>query len=112
MPFYKWRAYDYDSNYKDGVMEATDYEQVAKIIGYSKLIPIEVKEITYKEYQSALKVEKLKNKLIANKNMLDKRYRPKPIFIEPSYIDNRLNINKYLIPTIVIVGLLILLILS
>lgn len=64
MAFYKWKAYDFDVKYHDGVIEAARFEEVVLVLANKNLVPSSIEEIEYHEYiqlrNAAKKLEKLK----------------------------------------------------
>lgn len=58
MPFYKWKAYDFDLKYFEGVIECERFELVVIEVTQKELVPKEIVVIDYPEYKRYKAVEK------------------------------------------------------
>jgi len=72
MPYYKWRAYDFDVKYYEGATSAQSYEMVVLELSRNDLVPKEIYEINYDEYRELKKTEKKLDKLKRIRHVLNK----------------------------------------
>jgi hypothetical protein len=63
MPFFKWKAYDFDLKYHDGAIKCDRFERVVIELAQKSLVASEIVEIDYAEYKRLKLIEKRLNAL-------------------------------------------------
>ena len=67
MAFYKWKAYDFNLKYHDGVIECSRHELVVMRLAEQELVPSKIETIDYLEYKrlkaAETHINKFKNKI-------------------------------------------------